>query len=167
MRRQVLSEIRWSLKYAWTILKHKYFFAIAAWKVGKIGLRRILAHDLSKFSWAELRHYGRQFYGEPKDSEAWDRCWLHHQNLNDHHWEYWIPRKKLTVMGNQVPQQPLPMPEVCVREMVADWMAASRAYTGDWDMECWLIETLPRLNLHPETLGRVERILKSIGYEGG
>lgn len=51
------------------------------------------------------------------------------------------------------------MPETYVREMVADWMGASRLYTGDWNISDWLAENLPRMKLHPNTLGKVVSIL--------
>lgn len=50
---------------------------------------------------------------------------------------------------------PMPMPERYVREMVADWMGASRAYTGSWDMVDWLEKNLPRMDLHPVTVERL------------
>lgn len=55
-------------------------------------------------------------------------------------------------VGMKLPP-PLEMPRKYAREMVADWMGASRGYTGSWDMEKWLDKNWPRIseNLHPHT----------------
>lgn len=58
----------------------------------------------------------------------------------------------------------LPMPTVCVREMVADWMGASKAYTGSWDISEWLVSNLGKMRLHPETRARVRAELLRMGY---
>lgn len=144
----------WSFKYACAAFRHKYFVFVAGWNL-HVPFWRLLKHDWSKFTPSELPHYGRQFFGDVKDPDAWARAWLHHQNTNDHHWEYWVTRGQRT-SGHS--KGPLPMPWVAVREMVADWMAAGRAYKGKWpDLEnwTWLNENLPRIDLHPETRRRV------------
>jgi hypothetical protein len=90
---------------------------------------------------------------------------LHHQNANPHHWEYWLTRS-----GNGVKTGRgvvLKMPEKYVREMVADWMAASRAYTGSWDMTQWLRENFyEKILLHPESRKVARDLLHELGYDG-
>jgi hypothetical protein len=58
------------------------------------------------------------------------------------------------------------MPEIYVREMVADWWGASRAYTGSWDMSDWLTKNLPRIEkkLHPYSIDHLADVLAKIGY---
>lgn len=55
---------------------------------------------------------------------------------------------------------PLPMPEKYVREMVADWMGASKAYDGKWPKEKWLWWEKNREKVlsycHPETIRRIK-----------
>jgi len=142
-----------ALKYFLLTIKHKYFVFVAGRKLG-VGVWQLLIHDLSKFSRAELPAYGRQFFGDGKDSYGFAVAWLHHQNLNPHHWEYWMPRTgHVKLDSNMKSPPPLRMPLRYAREMVADWMGASKGYTGSWDMEKWLDKNWPRIseNLHPET----------------
>ena len=54
------------------------------------------------------------------------------------------------------------MPEVCVREMVADWFAAGKAYNGAWPDPTnltWLKENRHRMQLHPTTEKRLTAVL--------
>lgn len=152
----MVKRIYWALQYAVLTIKHKWFVLLASRRVGGIPFWQALAHDMSKFSLAELPHYGRQFFGDKREPDRFAEAWLHHQNSNPHHWEYWIPRtehnrKKASMKA----AGPMPMPERYVREMVADWMGASRAYTGSWDMVDWLEKNLPRMDLHPVTVERL------------
>jgi hypothetical protein len=157
--------IRWSFKYATVSIKHKWHMFKAARTVGGVGLWRVLKHDVSKFSFSELPHYGQQFFGEPQFTIEWEQAWLHHQNRNDHHWEYWIPRKRLMPSGCRLMPEAIRMPSVCVREMVADWLAASKAHTGDWWMGPWLVQNFHKMHLHPQTQSEIRGILGKLGYE--
>jgi len=76
---------------------------------------------------------------------------------NPHHWEYWV------LSGRSV-EKPMEMPEKFAREMVADWMAASRAYTGSWDMHRWLCKNWNKVKLHPNTREFVLELLKNSGH---
>jgi hypothetical protein len=152
-----------TLRYAWLTLRHKLFVFIAGRRLS-VPLWRLVVHDLSKFTPYELPHYGRQFFGDRSDPLGFARAWLHHQNLNDHHWEYWIPRT--AHMRSGFPDgEPLPMPEEAVREMVADWVGASRAYDGAWPTLVdwpWMRTEYPKVRLHPETRALVEAVLEEI-----
>lgn len=52
----------------------------------------IIEHDLSKLEDEEFIPYCNHFYpvdGEfDNDETAFDLAWLHHQNVNPHHWQY-------------------------------------------------------------------------------
>lgn len=154
------------MKYFWAAIRHKWYVLLASFKVD-LPLWRALVHDLSKFSWAELPHYDRQFFGDKGDPEGWARAWLHHYHRNDHHWEHWIiysvhsdsPTREGNIVDNC-----LTMPEVCVLEMVADWMGASKTHTGSWDMTEWLEKSLPKMKLHPKTRCKVYLELTVQGY---
>lgn len=123
-----------TLKYLWLTLKHKWFVLVVGLRIGA-PLWRLVIHDWSKFTPSEAPHYGRQFFGSADDPEGFAAAWLHHQNSNPHHWEYWIPRTSHT-RGGFENNAPLRMPDWAVREMVADWFAAGRAYEGKW-VERW------------------------------
>lgn len=56
------------------------------------------------------------------------------------------------------------MPEIYVREMVVDWLGASRAYTGSWNMATWIDANGPKMRLHSKTLERVDAELYRLGY---
>lgn len=158
-----MSRFWWAVLYAWATIRHKWFVLLACRRTG-VPLWRASVHDLSKFTFTELPAYGRQFFGDKGDPDAFARAWLHHQNANPHHWEYWIPRSG-HVRSEGAPE-PLPMPETYAREMVADWMGASRAYTGSWDMRDWLTKNLPKMILHRKTRDWVFAILLEIDYDG-
>jgi len=151
-------------RYAKITAAHKFYVALAGVRIG-CPFWRLLTHDLSKFGRYELVHYGRQFFGEADQPGNFERCWVHHQNNNDHHWEYWISRVKYDQNGGV--DKILPMPENAIREMVADWFGASRAYEGKWpDRESWtwFEENFRKIKLHPKTKKRVEEIVeKALG----
>lgn len=153
-----------TLRYLASASRHKWFvFQAGLWT--RAPLWRLITHDLSKFSLAEAPHYGRQFFGEDDDPEGFARAWLHHQNVNDHHWEYWIPRTAHRTQGGN-DGEPLPMPEAAIREMIADWIGASRTYTGKWPVSVadwpWFEKAWPRIKLHPDTRWQVMEILDEV-----
>ncbi len=139
------------MKYFLLIFKHKWFVFLAGLKFG-CPIWRLITHDLLKFSRSELSHYQRQFFGKADDPEGWARCWLHHQNRNDHHWEYWIPRKGTAEYPSN---DPMPMSRDAVLEMIADWFGASRAYTGIWPKKgvkwVWLDDNFWKIIVCPDT----------------
>lgn len=158
-----------TLKYFWLTVKHRWFVFLAGLKVG-VPLWRLITHDLSKFSWHELPHYGNRFFGKGDNPEGFIRAWLHHQNQtsNDHHWEYWIPRTGHNRCDPPYPDnKPIRMPYAAALEMVADWMGASRAYekrwptTGNWP---WLEENFDKIVVHPETRMFLLETLKKLGF---
>lgn len=148
-------------RYIWLTLKHKWFVFLAGLKTGA-PLFRLLIHDWSKFTPAEAPHYGRQFFGDKSDPLGFSYAWNHHQKTNPHHWEYWIPESGHN-RGGYNDHEPLPMPESYVREMVADWFGASRAYEGKWPTSrgswAWLKANLDVIRLHPESRRMVEKVL--------
>lgn len=159
------------MKYFWLTLKHKWFVLRAGIKV-KVPLWHLIIHDMSKLTFIELPHYQRQFFGKADDSAGFIGCWVHHQNNNPHHWEYWIPR---TGHNHCIPPYPdnvpIPMPECFVREMVADWLGAGRAYEGKWPNIYnwfWFDKNFPdiRSRCHPITVERTLRVIEELKYSG-
>lgn len=113
------------LRHCRKVLEHKWH----VYKCGRllrVPLARLLAHDLSKFSKIERIGYAANFFGGTAPDGAFKRAWAHHCAENDHHPEHWADKR-----GG--------MPDVAIREMVADWFAASRAYDGKYptDFESW------------------------------
>ena len=111
------------------VLAHKAWVYYYGRKLG-VGRCQLLIHDLSKFKLDEAIPYARNFFGPanlPKDRSAFFSAFSLHCARNPHHFQYW---------------QKSPMPYKFVFEMLADHLAASRAYEGeavaklsDWD---WL-----------------------------
>lgn len=116
------------MEYLILTIKHKLYVLLAGWKI-RAPLWRLITHDLSKFSVKEYPHYQKQFFGN--GSYEFDEAWLHHQNTNDHHWEYWVPRTSHD-RGTIKEDVPMPMSYGAAMEMVADWIGASRVYTNQW-----------------------------------
>jgi hypothetical protein len=146
------------MRYAWLTIKHKWFVFLAGLKT-KAPLWRLVIHDWSKFTPWELPGYNRQFFKKQKNPTQWHRTWLHHQNHNLHHWEYWVDRSHRPSVSRE-------MPEWAVREMIADWMGAGRAYEGKWPDTNWkwLNENFQRMSLHHETQSLVFKVLRELGY---
>ena len=133
-------------------------------------------HDQSKFSRQEFMPYARYFFnddGTPRKSASYDSfddvsgtdieieynftlAWNHHLHLNDHHWQHWMfpdgyHKPMMVDAGTMTEDGVVKMPGICVLEMIADWMGASKAYTDSWDMSEWLENNMPRITLHPTT----------------
>jgi hypothetical protein len=148
------------LRHFLSVIAHKYYVAIACRRVGGVPFRRWLTHDLSKFSRAEFGPYARKFQGHRKDTAAeFSRAWRHHYAINDHHWNHWR-----FYDDQKMDYTYYPMPDHCLREMIADWMGAGRLYKGSWDISPWLKSNFVAMPLHPETRAKVEKILLSMGY---
>ncbi len=56
------------------------------------------------------------------------------------------------------------MPTKYALEMIADWHGSSYSYTGEWDIQKWLWENMPRITLHSETADFVRGQLDLLGY---
>jgi len=78
------------IKFLISLLKHKWYVFLECCNYG-VPLLGII-HDLSKFFPAEFLAYAENFYGDKStaNSDGFDRAWLHHQNANNHHWQYWL-----------------------------------------------------------------------------
>jgi len=153
------------LRFLLSLLRHKWFVLRAGRLVG-VPLWRLIIHDCSKFSRSEFAAYARSFHGDYSQSPG-DRervtaefvfAWLHHENKNPHHWGYWIPR------SGKSAGIPLAMPETYVRELIADCMGASKAYTGSWNMAAWLNENGPHWKIHEKTLDHIWAVMIELGY---
>jgi|SRR6056300_15336 len=153
-----------TLKYISLTIKHKFFVFQAGIKT-KAPLWRLVIHDWTKFTLAEAPHYGRQFFGDQSDPLGFSYAWLHHQRNNPHHWEYWIPITGHN-RGGFGDLEPLPMPEWAVREMVADWMGAGRAYEGRWPCADWpwLVDNWANMSerMHSDTRDRVRLVVQEV-----
>ena len=156
--------------YLTTVLKHKAYVFYAGLKLGGIPVWRLLVHDVSKFYPVEYFGYRANFNPvdeaeKESNKKDWDRAWGHHWQSNPHHWQYFTnEEQKASAGGLQTIVHTKEMPEVDVREMVADWMAAGRVYskTGSWDITDWFMANYPKMWLDDKTVPKLDRALKDI-----
>ncbi len=124
---------------------------------------------MSKFSHKELPYYQEQFFGCHSNPSGFIEAWLHHQNRNKHHWEYWIPRTGHSRCDTPYPDnEPLDVPIEYVYEMIADWLAAGRAYERKWPIPWkwdWLVNNWGNIKVSPLTLSMLELKLIDIGVQ--
>lgn len=85
-------------------------------------LDNLWIHDISKFSAAEALGYAFYDRRNGANKDDFDTAWNHHQKHNEHHPEYWMKLNK------QGACQMLPMPDIYLIEMIADWMGAGKTY---------------------------------------
>ncbi len=149
---------------------HKWYVFKVGLMIGGIPLWRLIIHDWSKFAPVEFINYSRYKFGI-KSIDSWGRAWLHHLHHNPHHPEHWL----LTWRGdpdfyNGIGQSValfvtvLAIPETYVREMVTDMMATSKEITDSYDIADWLNENGPKMLLHDDTITRLDRVMREVGY---
>lgn len=113
-----------SIIYLCKVLQHKYFVLYVGFKLN-MSIIQLLMHDMSKFTMSEFIPYRNKFYPFSKKSQQiednFNNAWKLHYSRNKHHWEYWYDA-----------DGPQDMPREYVLELVADWIAAARAYNGYW-----------------------------------
>lgn len=144
-----MSRIRPHVAYGRYVARHKFFVLIAGLKTGA-PLWRLLIHDWSKLSRAEWGPYVRRFFDESNERPGeFDAAWKHHKEHNPHHWQFWLG-------GNGYELEPAEIPDHFVREMIADWMGAGRAITGEWEVLDWYEKNRGKMVLHPSTRAAVE-----------
>lgn len=137
----------------------------------KLGLPYALlsVHDESKWDFEEFVPYAYKFAKKEHHTDtlqdpdhAFSYAWHRHMRLNPHHWQYWMFPDGYGAAG--VIDGCLAMPEIYAKEMVADWLGASRAYTGSYDMSGWLDVNYHsgRIRLHPMTKNYVDNLLREL-----
>lgn len=163
-----MGDARLLVRYLGVVAVHKWAIVVAGRDVNRaiapsglrVSWRRLLLHDLSKLTRAELmpyaRHFGTPHRGAP--DPAFAAAWRHHYEHNDHHPEHFV----------QPDGTPARMPDEAVVEMVVDWMAAGRAYAGAWPC-CgghwrWLEDSWDQLRLHPDNKRLAGAIVHALGY---
>lgn len=95
---------------------------------------------------------------------AFERAFDHHQKCNGHHCEHWLARDSA---GRVMEDESLAsdIPEVFVREMVVDWMAANAAYSSSSSRinHAWLERFLAAATLTRTTRERIMSVLVEVG----
>lgn len=118
-------------------------------------------HDHSKWGTSEYNQYDEYFYGgNPSFKVALDfkYAWLHHQNRNPHHWQYWV-------LINDDPNEnimPLPIPMVYIYEMIADWWSFSWKDGNLFEIFDWYEARKDYIIMEQSTRIVVENLLERI-----
>jgi hypothetical protein len=123
-------------------------------------IKRLIEHDLSKFS--ALETYGYMMYSfNDKNSTIqknnFKTAWHHHKQHNSHHPEYWIDVNK---KGNT---EILPMNKIDVLEMVADWQGAGNSYSTSF--EDWATNNLQNFAFHQKTKDSLNFIFQVVDFD--
>lgn len=115
----------------------------------------IQKHDESKYSKEEWDAYLNYFYPDenhPKDDNAFDLAWLHHQHNNPHHWQYWVLQR------DSSEQVPLDMPEKYVIEMLSDWHSFSKKNPESTAYK-WYNDNKDKMILSENTIKLIEKYI--------
>ena len=154
-------------EYTKRLTNHILQVRLAGRKLG-VSEKQLIDHDLSKWEEPEFTSYAEYYCGDrtKEVNERYAVAWLHHIHNNKHHWQYWMFSDQWNFSDGDVINGVVRMPESFVLEMVADWLGASKAYTGSWDMTEWLDTNLDRITLHKDSRAYLDSVLESLGYEG-
>ncbi len=139
--------------YLKNLLRHKYFVYQAGRELG-LPMLRLIIHDWDKFGPQMFIAYACAFFRpdgtkQYVETEAFERTWNRHQKVSKHHWQAWV------LMEDSGAIKVLKMPDMDMREMLADWRGAGRAY-GNPDTAGWYEKTKHARKLHPETQAWIE-----------
>lgn len=119
-------------------------------------LNNVRHHDESKYTSAEFEGYRQYFYtcsDETKNEESFNYAWIHHQNYNAHHPEYWVDRST-----NEIKD----MPPLYIAEMLLDWEAMSMAFGGNtYD---YYIKNRDKKPLSENTKNILDSVVKEVFY---
>lgn len=140
-------------KHTMRILKHKYFVFKYCCKLG-IPWQGLL-HDLSKFSPTEfiesIKYYqdGISPIDVCKKKNGYSKAWFHHKGHNPHHCEFWTDNYGTNPIAHK-------MPDKYVRELIADYIGAAKAYFGEKNFTYanereWWEKRRKILLIHPDT----------------
>jgi len=160
------------VQYLSYIVRHKYYVGKECFKVGLYW--RGLKHDISKLMPREFFPYTDHFYNNKSrirdktgyydplmQPDAFKVAWLHHQSLNDHHWQYWV-------LPNDVHDITfIPMSDDAILEMICDWMGAAQAQgKSREDVVNWYDVNKNKLRMHFKSREKVEALLNEMfGYK--
>jgi hypothetical protein len=157
-----MSTLRKHLKYAKYLFWHKWYVFLECLNVGLVW--RGIKHDWTKLLPSEWFAYAAYDFskGLPKTTGynhqfnpsemAFNVAMNHHHKRNPHHWEYWV------LVNKDGSTYAIPMPDKCVKEMIADWRGAGKAQ-GRPDTPAWYKANRDKMVLHPDTRVQVDRYM--------
>ena len=134
-----------------------------------------LTHDLSKYTWPELR-IGIRYYRDDQSPHNGERekygystAWLHHKGRNKHHAEYWIDYTADTdPQGRHVAGMKMPVRYVV--EMFVDRISASKNYRKEKYKDTDPLEYYEKrkhyMVVHDQTRRQLEILLRMLARDG-
>ena len=142
--------------FNWLLIKIPEIFE--GYDAEYIGTHFIRNHDDSKYSEEEYEAYCDYFYDKRTDDvkQAFNLAWLHHQNNNPHHWQYWLLQKDDGTVD------PMPMDYENIIEMICDWWSFSWVSDNLLEIFNWYEKNESDMILNPETECTVKHILNLI-----
>lgn len=135
--------------------------AKACYKLLTYGKCELINHDTSKYSSDEYTQYDDYFYRKD-ESLAWCHknkfkyAWLHHQNTNKHHWQYWV------LINDEDRIEPLEMPRDSIYEMVADWGSFAYQKQDGSELIKWYESHKDKMILHEDTRRKVDDLVSEL-----
>lgn len=149
---------------AFTISLNKHIVSVreAGRRIG-VYQRLLDIHDWSKWEWNEFPGYALHFHGGGAPQE-FAKAWLHHIHLSPHHWQHFMFSDSYSPKDSEVENGCIEMPQHFALEMVADWLGASFAYTGSWDMSEWLAKNWGKIKVHSKTREYLKEVLIDLDY---
>lgn len=156
-----------------TINHHKKLVMDACFRLGLY--RQGLCHDLSKYTWPELR-IGLRYYRDDQSPHNGERekygystAWLHHKGRNKHHAEYWID---YTADPDPADRHVtgMKMPVKYLIEMFVDRVSASKNYRKekyrDQDPLEYYEKRKHYMVVHDDTRKQLEILLHMLAEKG-
>lgn len=152
--------IRACSKYLLQLARHKYWVFRYGRKLG-LGVWQLFLHDWTKLLPTELPFRADWKFGAKRFPYETAFAVMKHRQRNPHHWEHWV---QITGHAGFKDNEALDMPNQYLLEMCADWLAATKVYTGalpdsleKWQ---WYQENFPAMNLSFATRAKVRVILQ-------
>lgn len=116
-----MNKLQWYKKYFTYVIRHKYYVAIACFRMWLY--RQGIIHDWSKFLPSEYMRYMRWFSLWDKSVEdKFNKARLQHINRNPHHRNHRVKHNDDWTLNV------VEMPEKYVKEMLCDWRWVGRAF---------------------------------------
>ncbi len=150
-----------------TINQHKIKVTLLCFRCGLY--KQGLLHDLSKYSFVEMKTGVKYFQGNrspierEKEITGYSMGWFHHKGRNKHHWEYWLDNAPNGV-------KPVAMPMRYVIEMFCDRIAASMIYQKeqyrDDSAYIYYMNGRKHILIHPDTDALIVDLLTQLKEHG-
>lgn len=160
----------YSIKAHWNyfkkVINHKFWVFVYCIKIN-VPLHIALWHDMSKFSPKEWFAYVHFFYNkdgskryvrsgrvDENTPKEFQKAWLYHFHKNKHHWQYWINPKADRM------NLAIDMPEIYIKEMIADWAGAGKSYNNRVAPIEWYAQNQYEMTLTDNTKKKLIELLR-------